>query len=273
MIKRVLAAFDGSDLSREAFAYAVMLAEPAGLEVVGVHVLEPDPPALITGDPAMVDPTPLILEQERERAAQREWAEGELSEMEKACARRGIPFSSHIVSGPLLSELTEVATATDLIAVGKKGRFARAGIGSTTAALVKCSPCPVMVVSGPMRPVNRVLAVSDGSSVSKRAVAEGRSFAESAGWPLTLLAAAGHDHTLSEALDQAQQLAPEATVISLSEDEQRHEGELIEHAAGADQYALLFMGAYAESWLHRLFFGSTTSHVLAHLGSPVVLVR
>lgn len=273
MTNRVLVAFDGSDLSREAFAYALMLAAPAGLEVVGVHVLEPAPPPLIAGDPSLVDPTPLIKEQEREAEAEKGWVESEFDEMSGQCASRGVPFSSVIERGPLVDRLVDIARATDLIAVGRKGRFARAGVGSTTAALISSAPCPVMIVSGPMRPVNRVLVVSDGSRVSKCAVGKAAEFAGATGWPMTVLAAAGGGDTLDEALARAQELAPDAQVISFSEEEQRDEAALIAHAAGADHFALLFMGAYKESWLHRLLFGGTTEQALAALGSPVVLVR
>lgn len=273
MIDRIVVAFDGSDLAREAFAYAAMLAKPASARVLAVHVLEPDPPPLMAGDPALVDPTPMIEHRDRERKEEQAWAEGEFEEMKNLCEDRGVAFDSKIVSGTMLAELTDLASGSDLIAVGKKGRFARSGIGSTTSALIRSASGPVMIVSGPMRPVNRALAVMDNSSASKRAVQEAREFAQQTGWPLTLLAAAGHGHSLSESLERAQQMAPEAQVISLSEDEQSDEAKLIEHTAERDAYALLFMGAYAESWLHRLLFGSTTARVLSELGAPVVLVR
>lgn len=273
MIERVLVAFDGSELAREAFAYAAMLAEPAGLEIFGVHVLEPDPPLMVAGDPALIDPTPIIEQNRRERDSQRRWAQREFAEMAALCAGRGVIFNSGVESGALLDSLVDIATARDLIAVGRKGRFSRSGIGSTTSALLHSAPCPVMVVSGPMRPINRVLAVSDGTSASKRAVAEADDLAAAAGWPLTILAAAGAQQDLAAALDAAQRLAPDAQVISLSEEEQSDEARLIEHAAGSDTYALLFMPAYAESWFHRLIFGSTTERVLSRLGSPVVLVH
>jgi nucleotide-binding universal stress UspA family protein len=277
MIDRVVVAFDGSDLAREAFAYAVMLAEvtsrPRPLKVHAVHVLEPDPPPMIVGDPGLVDPTPIIRQREADREKETEWARREFAEMAKLCRRRGVEFSEQIETGALLETVCDIASAHDLIAVGRKGRFKRSGLGSTTSALLRHAPGPVLVVSGEMRPVNRVLVVFDGSSVSKRAVAEAEEFAQASGWPLTTLAAAGHGHDLSEALQRAQELAPEAQVISLSETEQRDEAKLIEHAASADHYALLFMGAYPESMLHRLLFGGATERVLSNLGAPVVLVR
>ena len=44
MIKRIIIAYDGSDLAREAFAFGVMIAEAANVEVVGMHAIEPPPP-------------------------------------------------------------------------------------------------------------------------------------------------------------------------------------------------------------------------------------
>ncbi len=277
MIDRVVLAFDGSELSREAFSYSLMLAEvddrPRSLGVHAVHVLEPDPPPMIAGDPGLVDPTPIIRQREADREKETEWARREFAEMAGRCEQRGVAFSQQIETGPLLDTLCDIASAHDLIAVGRKGRFKRSGLGSTTAALLKHAPGPVLVVSGEMRPVNRVLAVSDGSSVSKRAVAEAEEFAEASGWPLYLLAAAGRDHDPDEAIARARELAPKAEIVGVSEREQRDEAKLIEQAASADHYALLFMGAYPESLFHRLLFGGATERVLSNLGAPVVLVR
>jgi len=277
MIDRVVVAFDGSELSREAFAYALALAEAAGRgKPVGVHVvhaIEPDAPVMMAGDPALVDPTPLIEQREAERREEQAWAEREFAAMGRAAGDRGIELTTSLEIGPLLETLCDLSSAHDLIAVGRKGRFARSGLGSTTAALIRNAPCPVLVVSGSAKPIERVLAVYDGSRVSKRAVAEAEEFADASGLPLVVLASAGHGHDLEEAVERARQDAPGATVTALGESEQRDESALIEHALGDDGHALLFLGAYPDSMLQRLLFGGATERVLSRLGAPVALVR
>jgi len=273
MPERVIVGFDGSELSREAFAYGVMLAEAVGARLLVVHAVEPAPPPVVC-DPAMgFDVGPAVAAIDSMAEEERSWAQGELASLASYCASRRVACETRVEFGRLTPLLTEMASATDLIAVGQKGRFRRAGIGSTTRSLVERSPCPVMVVSGPMRPLVRVLAVYDGSSPSKKAVPWAGAVAERAGWPLSVLAAAGDHHTLDEALARAAEAAPGAQVISLSAEEQRDEARLIAHAVEKAGYALVVMGAFAHSRLHDLIFGSTTDRVLGAVKAPIVLVH
>jgi len=279
MLRRIVAAFDGSDLAREAFAYAATLAERTGASIVGLFVREPITPPPLAADAAPgVDPGPAIAEltieleqlaQERERAA----LEG-LEEFAEHCRKRGVAFEKRLRDGPLLTTLLREAGEEDLLAVGRKGRFSRAGAGSTTKALVKKAPCPVLVAQGPLRPVNRVLAVYDGHGPSAQAVRWARELAAQAKWPLTTLAAPCDGLTLDEALQEAQRLAgDEAQVIAFGQRQER-EAALIEHAAEqAGAYALLVMGAYEHSLLRELLLGSETAAALNRVDGPMVLVH
>ncbi len=295
MLERIIVAWDGSDLAREAFAYATMLAQAIGagaeagspgVEVMGVYVIEPVtlgvdidpvamldpmvPPVMMPTMPIQTGPTP-----EEERVG----AERDFAELERSCARIGVKFSRSIETGELDERLAARAGARDMIAVGMKGRFRSSGIGSTTRSLVMQAPCAVMVVAGKSRPLNRVLAAYDGTAASKRALAFSRDLARQTGWPLSVLAvargarsAASDTAAVEEMTKQAQELAPEGTVMSMGSAGQT-EAELIARVAERDSYALLVLGAYADSRIKDLLFGSTTGHVLAKLGSPVVLVH
>jgi len=278
MFKRIIIAFDGSDLAREAVAYGRMIAEAAGAEILALHVIEPTAPPTMGEGLAAFDPGPAMAEYARQTEAdaseERQWAEKELKELTGFCEQWEVPCSTRIESGLLVPTLVDVASADDLIAVGMKGRFARGGIGSTTKTLITRSPCPVMVVSGSLRPVNRALGVFDGTSVSKRAVEKANELAKQTGWPLSILAVGGEYLDLDDALDRAQELSPDAQVITY-QPEGHNEAEQIEEAVKHAGYGLLVMGAYPDSWLHQLFFGfgGTTAHVLSHAGAPVVLVH
>ncbi len=278
MIKRIIVAYDGSELAREAFAYAVMLAEAAKVEIFGMHALEPAPPVVMPADPVSgIDPNPILMQvaaaDEAEQKAEREKAEKSLEELGEYCAKRSVPYSSVVAAGWLIEALVDLADPEDLIAVGMKGRFARAGIGSSTKALVRESPCPVVVATGPLHPVNRVLGVFDGSGGSKRAVAWSKDAARQTGWPLSVLAVSGRGLTLEESLEKAQAMAPDAQVIHYGPEGQS-EAAQIEAAASHASMALLVMGAYPDTWLHQLFFGGgTTGQVLRKVNAPVALVH
>jgi len=274
MLQRIIVGFDGSEDAREAFAYALMLAMATKARIVAFYALEPAVAPIAMADPTLgVDLGPALTYDNERIEAERQQAQRAFSSLKEECDARGVKFTPIIARGRLLDAVTDEAGADDLIALGRKGRFARAGLGSTTRALVGDSPCPVMVVTGAMRPLMRVLGVYDGSSESKKAVAFAAELAQQANWPLATLAVAGHGHTLDEALERAAELTPDATILSLGVEEQRDEAKLIEHAVSKSGYSLLVMGAYTRSWLHNLLFGSVTAKVLEQVGGPVVLVH
>jgi nucleotide-binding universal stress UspA family protein len=217
MFERIVVCFDGSDLAREAFAFAVMLAEQSGVDVHGLHMIEPVPPPALIGDAVVgFDPGPAMVGAEmsqEEEDEQRQWAKREFADLASFCEKRGVTFTSEIQRGRLIDWLLHNLGESDLIAVGRKGRFSRAGVGSTTKDLVHHAQCPVMIVSGALHPVNRVISVYDGSAPCERAIALGSKFAEATGWPFTVLAAAGEGQPLEDVLDQAQKVAGDAQVV------------------------------------------------------------
>jgi nucleotide-binding universal stress UspA family protein len=159
----------------------------------------------------------------------------------------------------------------DAICLGLTGRFRRAGAGSSTRSLVTRSRCPVLVVSGPLRPINRILTPYDGTVASTRALIFAKDLASRADWPLSVLAFPRGELTLEEALDWAQHLAVGAQVIAV-DPKRESEAKAIERTVDADPFALLVMGAYADSWIKELFAGSVTGHVVTHLRAPILLV-
>jgi len=276
MFERIVVCFDGSDLSREAFAVAVMLAEQTGVEVHGLHMIEPVPPPALIGDAVVgFDPGPAMVGMDRSREEeeeQRAWAKREFADLAAFCEKQGVTFSSEIHRGRLLDWLTHNLGESDLIAIGRKGRFARAGVGSTTKDLVNHAPCPVLIVSGALHPVNRVISVYDGSEQCQRAIAVGGKFAEAAGWPFTVLAAPGEGQPLDQTLEAAQRAAGDAQVIHYGEAHESEEKQ-IDALARHAEYAIVFFGAYPDSWLHQLIFGGPTAEILRAVKSPVVLVH
>lgn len=279
MVERFIVAFDGSDLSREAFAYAAMLCEATGAGILGLHVVEPTIASMLADNPAVaLDPfvPPVALPRETDGAEQRhrQWAEEALAELGEYCRNVGVRFAAKVESGTLVDTLIGEVRRGDVIALGMKGRFKRAGLGSTTRHLVTEAPCPVLVVSGPLRPVNRILAAFDGTDVARQAVVQASAVAKQANWPLTVLALSRGEVSIDESLDRAEQLADGGQVITIDEGSaDKDEAELIRQVAGKDSYALLVMGAYADSWLQDLLFGSTTGRVLEKIGAPVMLVH
>ncbi len=272
-INRIIVAYDASALSREAFAYAIELAKAVRCEITVLRVIEtqismplPDPAVgMVMGAPPPMPVGPTIEEQ-RERAAR------ELPEAVAFARSAGITCNPELAEGELIEELSRLADPDDLIAIGAKGRFADARVGSSTTALVAEAPCPVLVGTGPLRDISRVLCVFDDGERSQFALDWSKQLSEKSGWPLTVLAVTRLGDRLSKVLQHAQDGAPDAMVIHYGP-ESEPEAKQIETAAEHARSSLLVMGAFPDSWLHRLLFGGTTDHVLTHVQAPVVLIR
>lgn len=271
-IDRIIVAYDASPQSREAFAYAIEIARKVGCEITVLRAIEP-PPAAIMPDPAIgfatgmvppMDPGP-FLERERESAAR------ELPEAVAFGRRAGIACEPLLIEDTLVEALEELARPGDLIALGAKGRFADARVGSSTSALVQRAPCPVLVAGGQMRDLARVLCVFDDAERSRDALEWARDLSRGTGWPLTVLAVTRLGDRLESVLQHAQDAAPEAMVVHFGP-EDVPEARQIETAAAHSTASLVVMGAFTDGWFHRLIFGGTTDHVLRHINAPLVLV-
>src|SRR5262249_47302642 len=64
------------------------------------------------------------------------------------CCYPAVPVELRVTDGTAERELLRAAAAAGLVGVGTYGHSApaRAGLGSTSRALVRLSPCPVIVV-------------------------------------------------------------------------------------------------------------------------------
>lgn len=276
MIGRILVAYDGSTLARAALEYGLDLAASLGRPLHAVYTLEPVAPPPVLADPMVaIDPTP-IPNLPMHFDEQREWAEENFEKLAARAAQRGVAFTSVIEDGSLLDVLVDIANADDLVLLGKKGRFRESGVGSATRALVRRSPCPTLVVSEHHAPLARAVTVYDGTSEGKRAIVYASDLAYALQWPLEVVALPCEGLTAEEATVRAEAALPpergEVRVVPspVSDDC----AGAIEHAlAERADGALVVLGAYGESWLAELLFGSTAPKVLRKVAAPIVLVH
>jgi nucleotide-binding universal stress UspA family protein len=100
--------------------------------------------------------------------------ERDLKHTEEQLLEGGIRADSDLVLGYPAQKIVEIAKQTHpaLIVMGAKGLRATLGIllGGVAQQVVEYAPSPVLVVRAPYHGLRRVLAVTDGSAHSKRAV-------------------------------------------------------------------------------------------------------
>lgn len=188
----------------------------------------------------------------------------------------------------------------DMLALGARGfeRLKRLLVGSTSLAVARYAPCPVAIVRGRPRPVQRALVAVDGSEGSRAALRFLSLFGLVRDARVSLLhvlqrpTVPGRSRSIASWSDQetreerrkqradAERILADATAIL---EDVRHPVEpLIADGDPARQIVsmarsrnvdLVVLGARGLRTLGRLLLGSVSETVLHHVGRPVVIVR
>jgi nucleotide-binding universal stress UspA family protein len=209
---------------------------------------------------------------EGERRKRTRAIDEEFEDMVDYCWDRQVEFEGSHRKGVLAEELAAALERGDLLAVGQKGRMASAGMGSMARSLIKQAPCPVLMASGDLRPIMRILAAFYGSETSRKAVRFARDLAKAADLPFNVLSVGGVTWSADETLLAAQEVAGDAQVLAVGPGDEP-EAEQILRVAQHAGLAMIVMGAFPDSWMHQLLFEGTTGQVLRNLNAPVIVVH
>lgn len=259
--KRILVAYDLSDVSRMAWRHAAALAKSCGaaLEVVYVEPLQ--------GGVDLMPPTSLTPAGVKElRSAIRE----KVGEGVRVSILHGDP-AQRILALVRLHR-------PDLLVVGTHGRrgLKRAVLGSTAEAVIRSSPVPVLAARGEPREVRAILAPVNFTSYSEHGLA----YAAAAAAVLTARLKVLHvtddpvwsgnlQYRMSRLLHR---LPPEVIKACRPETDTAVGGAvkgILEAKRGQDWIVLV---AHGGSLLKDAFFGTTLEQVLRRSSIPVLAV-
>jgi nucleotide-binding universal stress UspA family protein len=101
--------------------------------------------------------------------------------LENVARRMQVNWSFRVSRGSIEGELLEAATSADLVILGKAGWSGKRRLGSTAEAVLAAAPGPTLVLEAKDRLQPTLMAVYDGSVVSRRALATAISLAENRG--------------------------------------------------------------------------------------------
>jgi len=140
-IKKILLPTDFSPASKKAFHYALRFAEEPGSKIILLHVLEPETPLTLAGQPEAA------AFYEEELAG----VEKDLRALAHSAEAAGIAGTRSIVrTGVATHEIVEAAKEldVDLIVIATHGFTAwkHFAIGSTAGRVASTAPCTVLVV-------------------------------------------------------------------------------------------------------------------------------
>lgn len=307
-INRILCPVDFSEFSEHALAHAVQLARWYGSTLTVFHVYPPPfapPPVVFGGLPGPVSPgvgVPWI-------SASPERTHQDVLEYVKTWASShtaGLSVEVDARPGPAAVSILEEAAEkqSDLVVLGTHGHggFDRLVLGSVTEKVLRKAPCPVLTVppavASPPRDVvtlfKRILCPLDFSDASLRALDYALSLAreadadlilmhaieslpESANWKMSSTPAVVeylrlYEHDALERLrtaipdDARAWCRPHPLLVS-----GRAHAEILRIAREREIH-LIVMGVHGRNAVERLFFGSTTNHVVRAAACPVLSV-
>lgn len=317
MYRLIMVPTDGSDLSRHAIPLALAVARPAKAVIHLVSVLDETVIAPIYGVPVAVsgtpggllfpaDPTPEMWQARRDthRSALREFA-GRLA------ADSGVTVTTAVEEGNVAETLRDHAESqhADLIIMATHGRsgLARAILGSVADALIRSSPCPVLLArphgdlprDGEAASITHVLVPLDGTAESDTIVPRAADLAAATGARSTLMyvsnpeilsGVAAPEALLDPVAMQRSEEAEHAHLARMAELFRTHAGdaagtvattllrervatEAVIDYAGTHAVDLIAMTTHARHGLARLMLGSTATSVLKKTKLPLLLAR
>jgi nucleotide-binding universal stress UspA family protein len=164
--------------------------------------------------------------------------------------------------------------------------FKRWFVGSTSLAVARYAPCPVAIVRGRLRPVERILVAVDGSEGAGAALRFLSTFGLVSNTPVILMhvlptpvRGLHGTRTIPDWTNASVVMTDAAAVFSDARRPIEHlvrEGdparEIVRSARNRD-VDLVVLGARGLRTLGRLLLGSVSETVLHHVGRPVMIVR
>ncbi|MBI5455056.1 MAG: universal stress protein [Deltaproteobacteria bacterium] len=278
MIKNILIPQDGSENGKAALEYGLWLAKKFKAGLIGLNVVD----VVALEGPFLHDLSgslgfePFMNFSSRMREALETRGKTILGDFEAACAKEGLICESSIGYGVVASEICDKARLADLVIVGKRGlnaRFEYGLLGSTTEAVLRRSPKPVMVVPETFVAPERPLLAYDGSPTASRAMHSAAEWASAFDLPLTVVSVAAETEEdlplLKDAENYLKPYGVRASFVPLKGDAPV----AIERYCKENGHDLIFMGASHHSRIVEMVLGSTTEHVMRNVEGPFFLER
>lgn len=277
MIKKILVPQDGSAYGRSALDWSLWLSKKLGAGLVGLHVVD----VVALEGPFLHDISgslgfePFLNFSTRMREVLEEKGASILKAFEETCEKAGVDKEIQMSVGVVAGEICEKAKVADLVVMGRRGlnaKFEYELQGSTTEAVLRKSPKPVLVVPETFTEPRNPLLAYDGSPNASRAMHSAAELSKTLGLPLTVLtvsASEGETALLKDAEDYLKPYGINARFVALTGDPPTS----IERYYRENNHDLLFMGASHHSRIFEMVLGSTTEFVMRSVNGPFFLER
>lgn len=280
--KKILVALDGSNFSKIASSYAFWLASQLDADLDGQHVTDSRLVDLFI-DPKFTEELGFdasIEIDEKVYSALHKIGRVILDTYAKEAAVQQIATNTHLDSGPIIDEICKRAKEHDLLILGHRDdRHAPLPseliVGSIAERIVISTNKSVLVCVQPVEAIKEITVAFDGSEPSIGALLMSEQLAKYLDLPLKAIVVAQNAAHLSEAHAMAEKgdkfLREAWTDKVFSVMEGYPAKSLIDYGAKAG--SLLVIGAYGYRDPDTNVLGSTTTNVLRHTKSSILIYR
>lgn len=272
-LKRLIVALGGSEYMESAVAEACQIARRNGAEIVGIAVM--DETLVDPAESAPIGGGAAAMELRKDRTAAVEAGMNEaIATFTRMVEEAGIPHRTERFFGDAQEALSDALRLADLAIIGIRHAFDYGTIAHADDFLgrvARASGRPILAMTTPARPIDRVVVAYDGSTASSDAL---RAFGVLNGFSPSMVRVV---HCREDGVDSDRLLEEAATYLRLH----GHETEtlaldgsptdaVLDHAE-AWNADLVVMGAVGRRGLSRLFLGDTASRTLGRSGIPLLI--
>jgi nucleotide-binding universal stress UspA family protein len=280
MFQKLLVCTDGSPYGDVACQYGFHLATALKAKLTGLHVLDI---RMIEG-PMLADVSGAIgatgyyaglpqfksLMEAKGEAVRRNF--------EELASAAGCQANLIVETGHPVHAILDQEKSSDLLILGQRGeneQFGRELIGSVADRVTRRTSIPCLITPGKYAPVKRILAAYDGSPISGKIARMAASLAQALNASLGILTVADK---MTESEAQAVARTAEKACLDMGSSPRvdvaaGHASDAILDCIAREKSDLIVMGAHSHTRIRQWLVGSTTQHVVADSGIPVLLVR
>ncbi len=165
--KKFLAVFDGLRFSKSTLEYAIQLTKDADAFLTGIFLDEFIYPYDVS--PILTSYKDAEESLSQKAAKDKEKKDESVKEFERACSQAGIHYSFHRRAGVAIHELKQESIFADLIIINGNETFSmfpEKPPAHFIKELLTDVQCPVLVVPGKFRPIDKITLLYDGGSSS-----------------------------------------------------------------------------------------------------------
>ena len=260
-MRRILVAMDASQGSLSALETATALAELVQAELEGIFIEDADLIALADlpfsrevrlagGSVQALDLTALEGELRMQAMAARR-------AMQRAAARRRLPWTFRSVRGSVISELAAAAREVDILCIGRRGQspLRTARLGNTIRAALRSARVVLVAGTGGLALTGPVAVVVGPTGLTEPALRFATVVAEKTGQPLLIYVTGSDMRAIEVQQRQVEGMLPEGRPVRFRSIDTAHMPLLFD-TLRAERQGLVICGAKREDgqleWLERL---------------------